>query len=67
MLVERQSPVTGEINSMELNITHKELLKWQNGTVIQKAMPNLTADEREFLITGLTKDDWETLFGKDEE
>ena len=31
---------------------------WQNGKSIQNAMPYLTADEREFIMTGITPEEW---------
>jgi len=33
-------------------------ISWIQGTLIQNAMPYLTADQREFLISGLTPDEW---------
>lgn len=66
MLIHRVSPLTGNVNSMELNITEKQYLYWQLGMLIQDAMPNLTSDEREFLISGCTPSDWDQLFGDEE-
>ena len=34
--------------------------------LIQQAMPNLTADEREFIKTGITPQEWDDMF-EDEE
>jgi hypothetical protein len=62
MLITRISPFTGKENSMEINVTHKQLEAWHNGTLIHKAMPNLSADEREFIKTGITPQDWDTAF-----
>jgi hypothetical protein len=31
-----------------------ELQKWQNGELIQKAMPDVSIDDREFLISGIS-------------
>lgn len=39
---------------------------WQNGALIQNAMPELTADEREFLLTGMTPEEWDATFGEEE-
>lgn len=39
---------------------------WQNGAHIQNAMPELTADEREFLLTGMTPEEWDATFGEEE-
>lgn len=40
---------------------------WQNGHLIQKAMPELTADEREFLLTGMTPEEWDAAFGEEDD
>lgn len=39
---------------------------WRNGQHIQNAMPELTADEREFLLTGMTPEEWDAAFGEEE-
>lgn len=63
MKITKQSPVTGKMNTLELDITPEQYTEWQRGALIQNAMPNLTPDEREFLISGSTATDWNTLFG----
>jgi hypothetical protein len=63
MQISRVSPVTGKTNTMELDITEEQLRKWKQGALIQKIMPNLTADQREFLMTGMTSEDWVHVFG----
>ena len=68
MLITRTSPITGRQNTLDLDISTDSLLKWQSGLLlVQEAFPVLTADEREFLISGCTKEDWETLYGKEDE
>lgn len=49
---------------MEINITKTQLKNWKNGELAQNAFPNISADEREFIMTGLTPSDWEKIFGK---
>jgi len=67
MLITRTSPITGRQNTLDLDISTDSLLKWQSGLLlVQEAFPVLTADEREFLISGCTKEDWETLYGAEE-
>ena len=41
--------------------------RWQAGEKIQHALPTLTADQREMLITGITQEGWEQLFGSEDE
>ena len=67
MKVSRMNPLTGKINVMELSVTTGQLNDWQNGELIHNVMPNLTTDEREFLISGHTPESWEQLFNGIEE
>ena len=39
--------------------------KWREGALIQDALPDCTADEREFLITGICPECWGKTFGGD--
>lgn len=61
------SVLTGKENEMFLPITQDEYNKAEQarkgGMYIQDAYPNLTADEREFLISGTTPEEWDRLFG----
>jgi hypothetical protein len=65
MLVTKISPISGE-NTMDLDITEEMIADWRGGALIQDVMPHLTNEEREFLITGYTPEDWESIFGDDE-
>ena len=39
---------------------------FQRGALVQDAFPHLSPDEREFIITGITKEEWDDTF-RDEE
>ena len=58
MLIERIHPFTGVVNIREIPVTQKQLEDWENGTLIQNAMPNLSASDREFIKTGLVDEDF---------
>jgi hypothetical protein len=45
------------------DVTDFEIEKYRNGAHIQNAFPNLTADQREQLITGLDKECWDKVMG----
>jgi hypothetical protein len=62
----RRSPISGLHNTMSLPITDSQLAAWGRGALIQNAMPHLSAEQREFLMTGITPEDWETTFGEEE-
>lgn len=50
------------MHSRELNITEEQVIYWNTGTMIQKAFPNISADDREFLLTGSTPEEWDEDF-----
>jgi hypothetical protein len=47
----------------EMNVTQSQLDKWQSGELIQNAMPQLSASDREFIKTGITAAEWADMFG----
>ena len=59
--------ISGNTNTMELNVTQEQLTAWESGVNIQVAMPQLNADEREFIKTGVTPTEWNELFGEEED
>ncbi len=61
--IERESPFSGNKNRMTLDVTLAQIEAWKGGELIQNAMPNLSADEREFIKTGITAEEWENTFG----
>lgn len=65
MLVTRTSPFTGKVHSMEIDVTEEQVLRYNQGELIQRAFPHLTPDEREFIKTGITPQEWEETFGSE--
>jgi hypothetical protein len=66
MKITRRSMFSGIERTLEIDVTEEQLRKWQDGMLIQNAMPNLTAGEREFIKTGVTDEEWETYLGDGE-
>lgn len=65
MIIYRISSITGEANCMDLDVTDAQLESYELfGVLLQDAFPNLTADEREFIKTGITPEEWDEYFGK---
>jgi len=62
MLITRTSIFTGKTRSREINVTEEQFQAWANGALIQNAFPGTTSDEREFIMTGLTTDEWNEEF-----
>ncbi len=67
MKITRTSQATGKINTMDLPVTDKQLAAWHSGTFAQDAFPDLNADEREFIMTGITPEEWNEMFPPEEE
>ena len=65
--VTRTSELTGKVHTMDLPLTPEQaedgLYKLREGMHIQDAFPMLDADQREFIQTGITAEEWETLGG----
>ena len=61
MIITRTSPMTGRINKMYINVTEDQIKKWKSGALIQNVMPNLSPSEREFIMTGITENEWKEL------
>ena len=67
MLIARKSPFTGKVSTMEIDVTDEQIDAYMSGKgLIQDIFPDLTADEREFIKTGATPDEWAYIFGATE-
>ena len=66
MKIPRTSMFTKVTRTREINITAAQVLRWLAGTTIQNAAPQLDADDREFLMTGATPEEWQQSVGPEE-
>lgn len=68
--ITRKSPFSGKVNEMTFyvrpDVFAQAMEEYRSGELLQKAFDFLTADEREFLKTGIMPEEWNTLFGEDE-
>jgi hypothetical protein len=65
MKIRRTSPTTGEEEVRDIDITHIQLEAWRAGALIQNVMSDLTDDEREFIKSGITSEDWDAIYPKE--
>jgi len=68
----RKSIHSGEMNSVILNLDFIDFAvrfqTWiQREGLIQDLFPSLSSDEREFIQTGITHDEWDEMFGDESE
>lgn len=66
MTITRKSPLTGITRTKEIDVTIDQILAWEMGELLQNAMPHLSADDREFIKTGISAEEWDQLFGGSE-
>lgn len=59
MLITKTSIISGITRTLNVPVTNSELDAWQSGILIQDAMPGLSDAEREFVMTGITQDEWQ--------
>lgn len=56
---------SGRPNSMTLRMTQAQWDEWRSEgrkRFVQEIFPHLSAEEREFLLTGITPDEWNEAF-----
>jgi hypothetical protein len=68
MNITKISSLTGIEHTLNINITQDELLRVENRRnsteLIQNIVPNISMEEREFLMTGITNEEWIRVFGE---
>lgn len=65
MLITKVSMFSGVTHTLDVPVTPEQLDSWLGGKLIQDAMPNLSPDDREFLMTGATPDEWDEMMEDD--
>jgi hypothetical protein len=62
MLIKKTSCISGITREMDLPITEIEWGRYIRGALIQVAFPLLTDEQREFILTGITPEEWDEAF-----
>ncbi len=65
--VTRRSPISGTVRTLDLPITERAWTTYCRGALVQEAFPGLTAGQREFIKTGISDEEWATMFREEEE
>lgn len=62
MKITKVSPLTGQEVTREINISCSELQIWKMDVLpLSMVAPHVTDAEREFLVSGLTAEDWDEI------
>jgi len=63
----RKSILSGIETTKTLDVTQQQYDDWIAGALIQNAMPDLSASDREWLMTGIHEVEWDNVFGDENE
>ena len=55
------------LETYTIEVSAEGYAEWQGGELIQEALPELSAGERELLLSGTCDPCWDELFGEPEE
>ncbi len=69
VFVTRNSPFSGEVHTLEIPCSptaYRDYMAGKTG-MIQEALPNVPAELREFILTGITPEEWDKYIGSDDE
>ena len=66
MDITRTSIATGITRTRDIPVTQEQLERWQQGGLIQDVMPELSAEDREFVQSGMTQAEWEEIGVEDD-
>ena len=68
MKVTRTSILSGATRTIDIPLLTQNMLDvYASGALAQDAFKGISDDDREFLMTGITADEWESVFGGDDE
>lgn len=62
MIFVRTSILSGITRTKEFDVTEEQYNAWRDGALIQNVMPHLSDDDREFLISGATAEEWDAHY-----
>ena len=65
--ITKVSPVSGKERTLLFAATADQWAAYDGGELIQRALPHLSDSEREFLMTGITDEEWNKAFPEDDE
>ena len=63
MKITKRDPFSGKMNTLDLPVTEEQMKNYtERGMKAQFAFPHLSADDREFIMTGIMADSWAEAF-----
>ena len=67
MNITMTSILSGITRTKNIPVTKSQIYNWKiAGVLIQNAMPNVSVTDREFIMTGITQEEWTETFNEGE-
>ena len=70
MLITKTSQLSGLTHTIDIDVTQEQLdrieARRENRELIQRIVPDLPKELREFLMTGITPEEWNEIFAEEE-
>lgn len=68
MYIKRKSVISGIERTRSIPVNPDDYIAWQSGLGnIQDLMPYLSDNDREFILSGITPEEWDGAFAENEE
>ena len=68
MEISKVSIISGKRSTMDLPVTPDQLVRYNEGVeLVQNIFPNLSPEQREFLISGITPEEWAETMDEENE
>ena len=66
MNITMTSMISGITRTKNIPVTKSQIYNWKiAGVLIQNAMPDVSVTDREFIMTGITQEEWTETFNKE--
>lgn len=66
MQIKRKSAITGIDHVRNIPVNPEDMLSWEQGHGnIQDIMPYLNDNDREFILSGITPEEWNDIFSEE--
>lgn len=66
MIITRTSILSGQTSERDIDCTEEQLDLFMAGIHVQLCFPHLSTDDREFILSGITPEEWTTYLGVDD-
>ena len=65
MWIKRQSAISGIERTRNIPVNPDDFFLWKNGEgSVEDLMPYLTDSDRDFILSGITGDEWDDIFSQ---